>query len=127
MQVFPNVPVRRRCALVDGEFVKMPGARIISRAEDGSFHDENDASSATGILLDHSVEIGLHFASPRPTPPPSRGAPFAPAPSSFPRGPNAPKPTSLGEACASGDLQKEAGRELEKEVGRAGCGIMLES
>ena len=103
----------------------MPGARIISMAEDGSFHDEDD--NATGILLDRSVEIGLRFASPRPTPPPSRGAPIAPAPTAFPSGPNAPKPISLGEACASADLQNEAGRELEKEVGRAACGIMLES
>jgi len=125
------------CTLVAGEFVKVPGARSSSAAalsgddrppllpaEAGGDHD---AAGLGPIMLDHAAET-MRFASPRPTPPPSRGhdrprfdvAPTvqAPAPSSTPeqRHLNRRKPTTLGEACDGADLPKEAGRELEMEV-----------
>jgi hypothetical protein len=115
----------RRCALVNGDFIKMPGAS--SSGKDGSllkFKAVQDNRGAE-ILFDRAAEAGVHFASPRPTPPPSREASMPHATAATPRRrPNVSEAKTLAEACASGDLQNEAGREIQKEVSLAGSDIM---
>ena len=127
-----------RCILVDGEFVKVPGARHEPIQEDQTGRDvpHNDGGAPAGLVLTlDNAEASVHFASPRPTPPPSRGheryqlVPNGGAPplnSTRSSSPQSLKPTwyarraptTLGEACDGSDLQDAAGRELEMEVSR---------
>lgn len=117
-----------RCTLVDGEFVKLAGARHEPIQQDGG------APAGLVLTLDNA-EASVQFASPRPTPPPSRGheryqlVPNGSCPllkstrsssQSFlkPTGYARRAPTTLGEACDGSDLQDAAGRELETEVSR---------
>ena len=112
-----------RCTLVDGEFVKVPGARE---------NAQQDGDSAGLILTVGGAESSVHFASPRPTPPPSRGQGRHEIVSD--RGPRPElalttvsrilthtrhtqkAPTTLREACDCSALQNTAGRELQMEV-----------